>query len=180
MRKLLIGLAGAAALAMGSAASATITVDASSMSYTGPTTLGLDTTIGYSDTGLGKPTFTEWLTLTDTLSGIYSITLDTSSRAVDFTSAYLTNGVNTYDLQQLYSVGSLEGWGLGDTFIAAGQYTLFVNGNNSDTGSLAGTITITDHGVPEPATWMMMLLGFGAIGWQLRRRRTTLAFAQAV
>jgi hypothetical protein len=25
--------------------------------------------------------------------------------------------------------------------------------------------------VPEPATWMTMLLGFGLIGWQLRRRR---------
>ena len=48
-----------------------------------------------------------------------------------------------------------------------------------DTGGLAGTITITDHGVPEPATWAMMLLGFGAIGWQLRRRRSSLALAQA-
>ena len=26
-------------------------------------------------------------------------------------------------------------------------------------------------GVPEPSTWAMMLLGFGGIGWQLRRRR---------
>ena len=25
--------------------------------------------------------------------------------------------------------------------------------------------------VPEPATWAMMLAGFGAMGWQLRRRR---------
>src|SRR4051794_23577839 len=33
--------------------------------------------------------------------------------------------------------------------------------------------------VPEPATWAMMLLGFGAVGWQLRRRRSTLALAQA-
>jgi len=26
-------------------------------------------------------------------------------------------------------------------------------------------------GVPEPATWAMMLLGFGAIGFAMRRRR---------
>jgi len=26
-------------------------------------------------------------------------------------------------------------------------------------------------GVPEPSTWAMMLLGFGAIGWSLRRRK---------
>lgn len=28
-------------------------------------------------------------------------------------------------------------------------------------------------GVPEPATWAMMLLGFGAIGWTVRRKRRT-------
>jgi len=32
-----------------------------------------------------------------------------------------------------------------------------------------------DHGllslVPEPSTWMMMLLGFGAIGFAMRRSR---------
>jgi len=27
--------------------------------------------------------------------------------------------------------------------------------------------------VPEPATWMMMLLGFGIIGWRVRSRRST-------
>jgi hypothetical protein len=27
--------------------------------------------------------------------------------------------------------------------------------------------------VPEPATWAMMLLGFGAAGFALRRRRQT-------
>jgi subtilisin-like proprotein convertase family protein len=29
--------------------------------------------------------------------------------------------------------------------------------------------------VPEPATWMMMLLGFGAIGWAVRRQRKVAA-----
>ena len=33
--------------------------------------------------------------------------------------------------------------------------------------------------VPEPATWALMLLGFGAVGWQLRRRRSQV-FAQAI
>ncbi len=50
---------------MASAASATITVDSSTMSYTGPTQSGADTTIGYSEAGLPNP-FTEWLTLTNT------------------------------------------------------------------------------------------------------------------
>ena len=179
MRKTALALMGAAALGMGSAASATITVDFSTMSYTGPTQSGADTTIGYSEAGLPNP-FTEWLTLTNSLSGIYSITLDTSSRAVNFTSAYLTNGITNYDL--MCQVGCLSGttefWNLDDTLLASGQYTLVINGNNSDTGALAGTITITDHGVPEPATWAMMVLGFGAVGFALRRKRKLALISQ--
>ena len=35
-------------------------------------------------------------------------------------------------------------------------------------------------GVPEPATWAMILLGFGAVGWAMRRRkRTELTFRRA-
>jgi hypothetical protein len=181
MRKILFGVVGAAALAISSLASATITVDFSTMSYTGPSQLGADTTIGYSDAGLANPSFTEWLTFTDSLAGLYSITLDTSSRAVNFTTAYLTDGSTNYALscQVGCAGGTSEFWNLDDQFLAAGQYTLVLNGNNSDTGALAGTITITDHGVPEPATWAMMLVGFGAIGWQLRRRRSSLTLAQA-
>jgi hypothetical protein len=170
---------GATALAVASAANATITVDASSMSYTGPTQLdGVTTTIGYSDAGLSKPTFTEWLTFTDTEAGIDSVTLDTSSRSVDFTSAYLTpdGGVTQYALTLLYSVGSLESWGLDDTNLAAGTYTLVINGNNSGTGSLGGTITI--QSLPEPGTWAMMILGFGAVGFALRRKRRPALLSQ--
>jgi hypothetical protein len=73
MRKLVLGLVGATALAVGSAASATITVvDTSFTSYSGPTsTDGVTTTIGYEDTGLATPSFTEWLIFTNTLAGVY-------------------------------------------------------------------------------------------------------------
>ena len=37
-------------------------------------------------------------------------------------------------------------------------------------GSLGGSITIR-QAVPEPGTWAMMLLGFGAVGFAMRRRR---------
>lgn len=39
---------------------------------------------------------------------------------------------------------------------------------NLDTRS----IVVVDGGVPEPATWAMMLMGFGAIGAALRKRKT--------
>jgi hypothetical protein len=170
MRKSVLTLFAAATLAMASAANASITLDTCSMTCTGPASDGSDTTIGYSEAGLTSPTFVESLTLTNTLDGFYSISLNTSSASVDFTSAVLSNGTDNYPLSFLLTSGPNEFWGLDTTFIAAGQYTLSINGNNNATGVLAGTVTISDA-VPEPATWAMMLLGFGAIGWQLRRRK---------
>jgi hypothetical protein len=38
------------------------------------------------------------------------------------------------------------------------------------TTSLVGALNSTGGAVPEPATWAMMLLGFGAIGCAMRRR----------
>jgi hypothetical protein len=47
-----------------------------------------------------------------------------------------------------------------------------VNGSGSAVGSAVPA-------VPEPATWAMMLLGFGAIGFSMRRRRSSgVALAQ--
>jgi hypothetical protein len=40
------------------------------------------------------------------------------------------------------------------------------------TGTATGVVT---GGVPEPATWAMMILGFGAAGSMIRRRRTVTA-----
>jgi hypothetical protein len=36
---------------------------------------------------------------------------------------------------------------------------------------VSGVANVITSGVPEPSTWAMFLLGFGAIGWTLRRRR---------
>ena len=47
------------------------------------------------------------------------------------------------------------------------------NGNLSGINLVvyAGAAQVTAGGVPEPATWAMMLVGFGAIGGTLRRRQ---------
>ena len=46
------------------------------------------------------------------------------------------------------------------------------NGNNGFTGNIGGG---GGGGVPEPATWGLMLLGFGGMGAMLRNRRRQVA-----
>ena len=169
MRKLVLGMAGAAALAISSAAGAQVTLDGSSMTTDGPTVVGSETTIGFTEADLDDPTFSEWLTFTNDLAGVYAITLDTSSVGIDFTTAILSGPGGPYALSENFDNGVVEFWSLSSLFLEAGQYTLTIDGSNNSTGSLGGTVTI--NAVPEPGTWAMMLLGFGAAGYAMRRRR---------
>ena len=176
MRKLFLVLLGATALSVAPAAHAAVTVDDTSFeAIDGPDTTGVTTSIGYADSDLDNPTFMEWLTFTNDLAGTYSITVNTSSSATDFTSAILTlvsDGSTVATLLPGFDNGTVEFWQVSNVALGADQYKLIINGNNSDTGVLDGSITINP--VPEPATWAMMLLGFGAVGFAMRRRRMQL------
>lgn len=172
MRKLVLGLVGASALAIGTAAGAVVTVDSTTMTIDGPTTVADVTTIGFTEAQLSSPTFMENVVFTNTLAGLYSITLTTSSPAIDFTTAVLSGLGGPYNLVKIDDTGIDEFWRLANPVaLGASQYTLTINGNNSGAGSLGGSITIRQAAVPEPATWAMMLIGFGAVGFAMRRRQ---------
>jgi len=55
------------------------------------------------------------------------------------------------------------------TFDGAGTFSIF---NGGSVQGIAFRPTGLGQAVPEPSTWMMMLLGFGTIGLTMRRRRT--------
>jgi hypothetical protein len=54
--------------------------------------------------------------------------------------------------------------------IAAGRAYLNIHTTNFQGGEIRGFLAA----VPEPASWMMMLIGFGAVGMVVRRRKGSL------
>ncbi len=70
----------------------------------------------------------------------------------------------------------------GSYLLAAGNYTVTgtVIASPFNAGNAAIRLTTATPGaVPEPATWAMMIFGFGAVGstMRYRRRKTTVSFA---
>ncbi|WP_294395006.1 FxDxF family PEP-CTERM protein [uncultured Sphingomonas sp.] len=59
----------------------------------------------------------------------------------------------------------------------AGSYTLNIGGFSFGSAQYGGNTTVA--AVPEAATWMTMLVGFGAIGGAIRARRSSRTLANA-
>lgn len=174
MRSVVLALVGAAALTLGSAANGAVTVTGSTglndpdpAAAGGVVTVGGITTINYGQNPISSPTFTGSFSLNNPVSGLYSIVIATSTPGVTFDGATLTGMGNTYTLGLFPDDTSLK---LFPTLIDAGDYMFSFAGHSSSSGTLTGNVTIS-AAVPEPGTWAMMLLGFGAIGLTIRRRR---------
>lgn len=111
------------------------------------------------------------------------------------------NGIGTINVCMLSNPGAGNGNGCGGgsnggvaNGAAAGTGTFSLVFNDSpSTISLSGFAvryqsivgvtagssgTGTPIAVPEPATWAMMMVGFGAIGWSIRRRRKVTGIPQ--
>ena len=127
------------------------------------------TTIDYGQNPEPTTSFTGSFDINDTTSGVYSILLGSSTPGVIFNSASLfgiLGSVGTYNL----TGGGTNVMQLAPTAIGAGDYRFsFAGTNNNPSGVASGNVTIS--AVPEPGTWALMLLGFGAIGLTLRSRR---------
>ena len=179
MRKLIYAALASASLATASMANAAVMVTGSTSTINNPTPTATTADNGAVSINFGSnpatsPTFSDSFTFTNTLAGLYTILVTTTDSALTFTGGSLTGtgGVNLALTPGTSSVTGTSILGRAATQLGAGTYTLSLTGNNPVVGgSYAGTAFITPAAVPEPATWGMMLLGFGGIGFAIRRKR---------
>jgi len=105
---------------------------------------------------------------------ITSSSLQFSATDLDLTSV-IVNGVALTITRT--AGGLIESAGASNVNIFSGQLNnITVTGVSRGLGSYGGNLTFVPlAAVPEPGTWALMLLGFGAIGFSMRRRRQTTA-----
>ncbi len=140
----------------------------------------------YVDAGLGMDAFST-LSQTFTLQAGQTLTGFAGFKANDYLpfddSAYLAiNGSHLLD----WNVGSVgdygsSGWtSFSFTAATAGDYTLELGVANHGDNSFPSTAVLDNvslSAVPEPASWAMMLGGFGMVGGAMRARSRALRFA---
>ncbi len=170
MRKLLLAAATSmAALALPSAANA-----AQYMTISGPSgTFGDDSVMCSAGGTTGPCSFARTFSFI-TPAGFNLASVDISSVAtanpltnIDFSTVTL-NGVNfnivatgTTELRNLFN----------QVLISGGNNVISVAGTTGGEASFAGNLSFAaTSAVPEPTTWAMMLVGFGAVGYSMRKR----------
>lgn len=111
---------------------------------------------------------------TGPVTGTYSIVFaaDQFSGLFSGTSA-ATATPGLFDLLFTYTITA------GTGRFAGGTGSFSQVGTADVRGGPPSRLTLNFSAVPEPATWAMMLLGFGAMGLTLRRRRETAALRPA-
>jgi hypothetical protein len=183
MRKLVLSLMGAAALTLssGAFASATVSDGTCSTANVSPTATAC---VGFFSGQILDNTVTDNATIASALTTLgvtnytsfnnyASTTFSNLSGATDLTALFGTlTGTDVFGIH-------FGGSGGGETafykidFGSGGTLTLNLPSSSSIThfSGMAGA-------VPEPATWALMLLGFGGMGISLRRRRKVAGLLQ--
>ncbi|MBC7285379.1 FxDxF family PEP-CTERM protein [Hoeflea sp.] len=132
----------------------------------------------YGRTGIGVGTFTDRFLFTIDQIGLGSGGISTilagglgTETDLDFTEVTFFNGTDTVPVT-ITNTGFFESGGLANVPIAFGvQNVLSVTYLSRGAGAYSGNLSFSPSAVPEPASWAMMLLGFGAVGSIVRRRR---------
>lgn len=90
---------------------------------------------------------------------------NTAGSPFDVTFSFLANGVTSTETRTIDGLPGFQTFNFNRTGLSSFSFTGPLQIDNVVVNSAAAT-----PAVPEPATWAMMLLGFGAMGGALRRR----------
>lgn len=182
MKPALVFLAAAAAVAASPASAKIVVVasdiDLSGTPYTATLAPGDTLTFEYAP----RETFDPAPSLIST-GGTTQVTAFFGSPSVNFTDPPSFFGPNAFPgfasiTTPGRATGSLTPSDLGFRFGNAGSYNYgYVRFAGSQIQTIAfqdvANVGILAGAVPEPATWALMILGFGAVGGAMRRRRLT-------
>lgn len=180
MKKLPYLIVGISMLAIAPAANAAVTIGAGTTVST-----NVDQSpdgafqIGFNAGNLSNP-FDQVLQFMTTLGGMLSVTATTTANIVngpndtDFSNVTLTSPDGTItniaptasstDLNEFRQINNLA--------ITPGNYSLRLQGTpGTSNGAFGGDVAFTPaSALPEPGTWLTMLLGFGLLGAFMRRK----------
>lgn len=131
---------------------------------------------GFNRTPVGAGVFTD--TYTFLLAGAAYLTTGSvtssqvGSQDIDFTSIRIMQGATTFATFANNGTDAQEFYALSPTLLAAGAYSLVINGMQSaDGASYGGNLAVAVAAVPEPETYALLLAGLGVLGFVARRRR---------
>jgi hypothetical protein len=146
-------------------------------------------TIELGTVGTGNHTFTDVITFGQSFTNYVGFTLDTPSDVTSFVKSFELS-LLSFDLLGIdnFSV-TLQTLGQGgfqtlssfssnpvsfDDFLAPGQYRIALSGIGSGLfgGLYSGSLQVA--AVPEADVWIMLLVGFAAVLYQVRRNQRTL------
>ncbi|WCL53809.1 PEPxxWA-CTERM sorting domain-containing protein [Gimibacter soli] len=181
IKKALVGLGLALGLATGASASVSYTVDSGWRAFSWSGNEGTFTSEGgftFDVVGAAE------LTLTDAYSygDIFEVFDDGSSLG-------LTSIVPSYDAGKPNVGSNMEsaisnGFSQGTFYLSAGSYLIDfsiyqsavdASGAAYGSGGAFFRVDSIEGGVPEPATWLMMIMGFGLVGVAASRKRLATA-----
>ena len=173
MRTLALAVVGAASLAMASAANSTVIVSGST-GVDPPTILtsngAAQSTIVWGQDLTNSGSFSGSVDFSNDLSGLYSIIVSSSTPGAVIDSLSLAGILGTSGT--FSATGSDNSLSLLVPFTGSGDYRVTFGGTApADGAAVSGNLTFRVVAVPEPGTWAMMVLGFGAVGLMMRRRR---------
>ncbi|MCW2337727.1 hypothetical protein M2337_001960 [Sphingobium sp. B2D3A] len=146
-----------------------------------PITEAVSATIGRTDIGSGI--FTDIYRFIVDVDGVGSGGIITTLSGLSTNIDLLTVTINGKDVPIFGQGTDVESAGISGFPIMAGMLNeLVISGTSAGLGSYGGNLTFTPSPVsapvPEPATWALMLLGFGSLGYTMRRARRTSARVQ--